>query len=353
MNKIIQPRWKEQQYTKNQIIKAGKTIRHENVSDSDYIEAVKVIDNWRAAHAFPLHGIYIHLRRMAEEHSYIVAERLKRLDSIINKLKRQPTMSLWTMQDLGGCRFIVTSIEEVYQFSETYKNSRKRHIYQEKLSKDYIKYPKVDGYRSIHEVYQYHSEKDSKYNNNFLIEIQFRTKLQHLWATAVETMGLFTKQAIKSGQGSKDVHRFFALVSSLFALEENCPIVPNTPTDVSEIVKEIKALDNTHNYLKMLQAIQVAVNVENKINKGKIRNQKGYYILVLNYEIRRLQIRYFSPSQINEANEIYAKIESSKHQSNIDAVLVRVSSFNALKTAYPNYFSDIRQFIDKIENYLS
>ena len=46
----------------------------------------------------------------------VVAERLKRLDSIIKKLEREPTMSLWTMQDLGGCRFIVPSVNEVYKY---------------------------------------------------------------------------------------------------------------------------------------------------------------------------------------------------------------------------------------------
>ena len=36
----------------------------------------------------------------------------------------------------------------------------------------------------------------------------------------------------------------------------------------------------------------------------------------------------------------------------IDAVLVNVSSFNALKSAYPNYFSDIGEFVDIIKSYL-
>lgn len=59
----------------------------------------------------------------------VVAERLKRLDSIINKLKREPNMSLWTMQDLGGCRFIVPTVNEVFLYAEKYKNSRIRQKY--------------------------------------------------------------------------------------------------------------------------------------------------------------------------------------------------------------------------------
>ena len=53
-----------------------------------------------------------------------------------------------------------------------------------------------------------------------LIEVQFRTKLQHTWATAVEMMGIYTKSNLKSSQGNKDILRFFLLVSSIFAMIE-------------------------------------------------------------------------------------------------------------------------------------
>ena len=35
------------------------------------------------------------------------------------------------------------------------------------------------------------------------VEIQLRTQLQHSWAMAVETAGLVTNTAMKSGQGSE------------------------------------------------------------------------------------------------------------------------------------------------------
>ena len=93
-----QPKWKKVEYSRNQIIKAGKIVKRNDLNEDEIIYATRVIDNWRAAHAFPMHVIYMHLRRMAESHSnIIVAERLKRLDSIVNKLKREPTMSLWAI----------------------------------------------------------------------------------------------------------------------------------------------------------------------------------------------------------------------------------------------------------------
>lgn len=345
---IDQPRWKRVDYSRSQIVNAGKIIR-ECTSDSDeYKNAVTIVDNWRASHAFPLHIIYVHLRRMCSVNKeIIVAERLKRLDSITNKLIREHNMNLWTMQDLGGCRVIVPTIDDVYYYSNKYEKSSKRHIL--KKTYDYINNPKSSGYRCLHMVYEYRSDKVDTYNKNILIEIQYRTHLQHLWATAVETMGLFTKEAIKSGQGSDDVKRFFVLVSALFAIQEKQPIPPNVVNDVDEIVSELEDINSKNNFLDFLSGIRVAVdNQEDEVRKNKI----GYYILILNYNTNRLKIKGFKSSEIDEANEIYNSIESTRAESKIDAVLVRVSSFKELKKAYPNYFSDIGEFIDIVKSYL-
>ncbi len=347
---IKQPRWKEVEYSRSQIIKAGKIVRKEESTTEQIETAITIIDNWRAAHAYPLHVIYMRLRGMAKgKDNIVVAERLKRLDSIINKLKRQPTMSLWEMQDLGGCRFIVPSIPEVYHYAEKYKNSRIRHTFISGY--DYIEQPKSSGYRSLHQVYQFHSDTESKesYNRNMLIEIQFRTHLQHVWATAVETIGLFTKQALKAGQGDTDIQRFFVLISSLFAIRENKPIVPGTLNDTAELISEIEQLNDHHHILDMLKAIRVALDHEEDLHKDK----KGYYILILNYETKRLRIAYFSPSDVEKANTVYSQIENNHQSATSDAVLVRASSFQTLKNAYPNYFLDIGEFVDIVSEYLS
>lgn len=341
------PRWKRVLYSRSQIIKSGKIIKSPSSTTEQIALATLVIDNWRAAHAYPLHVIYIHLRRMALNRAdIVVAERLKRLDSIINKLKREPSMSLWTMQDLGGCRFIVPTVKEVFFYANKYKNSRIRHRFVG--SYDYISKPKKSGYRSLHLVFEYHSDSNEDYNKNMLVELQFRTHLQHLWATAVETMGLFTKQALKAGQGDKDIKRFFVLVSSLFALKEGTPVVPGTIDDVEELVSEIEEINSRQHFIDMLSAIRVAVDHQN----GTEFSLQGYYILILNYNTRRLRIKYFKPSQSDEANTTYTQIEGTRAESQIDAVLVSVSSFQTLRAAYPNYFSDIGEFTDILKGYL-
>jgi len=99
----------------------------------------------------------MNLRRQAEKSDKIVvAQRLKRLDSIVAKLKRESGMKLSRMQDLGGCRFVVPVLSEVYYFSEKLKNSRVRHEF--KREYDYIKNPKKSGYRSLHLVFKFQSD---------------------------------------------------------------------------------------------------------------------------------------------------------------------------------------------------
>lgn len=130
MPEIKQQRWKIVEYSKRQINDAGNIIRKDNTTAEELAFATQVIDNWRAAHAYPMHVIYIHLRRMAApRNDILVVERLKRLDSIIGKLRRETRMDLWRMQDLGGCRFITPSVDEVFHFAEEYKKSRVRHEY--------------------------------------------------------------------------------------------------------------------------------------------------------------------------------------------------------------------------------
>lgn len=339
--------WKELEYSRSQVIDAGRVVRDECCGDAEYRQALLVIDNWRAAHAYPMHVMYIHLRRMAKTSpNIIVAERLKRLDSIIGKLQRERTMNLWTMQDLGGCRVILPDISQVNDFAEQLRNSRIRHL--PRSTYDYISSPRCSGYRSLHHVYQFYSDKKAAYNGKMSIEIQFRTRLQHLWATAVETLGLSMNVALKSGEGDKDTNRFFALVSSLFAIEENSPIVPDTPSSIEEITKELRNLNHSHHFIKNLRAIRVAAS---HIDPKKNRDM-GYYILRIDLEKNTVSLLSFAINQFDQAVSKYNDIEKSRDPQKTDAVLVRVTSFNSLRLAYPNYFSDIGDFVNKVESYI-
>jgi len=337
-NQIPQEKWEIPEYAKSEINKAGSTVANPNILAEERHAALEVLNNWRSSHAYPLQIISSNLR--LRNPNAIVVQRLKRLESIIGKLERFPDMNLYRMQDLGGCRVIVDTIEQVYDTLNKYKNSRIRHVL--KRENDYIVTPKESGYRSYHIVYQFHSDTKETYNKNMLIEVQFRTKLQHMWATAVEMMGIYTKSQLKASIGNKDILRFFVLVSSVFSTMENMPVTPNTTNNLYELIHEIKEIDERHNIVSRLSALSVAIN---HVNKNADLKRNGYYVLQLNYGKKLLKVNSFSKSQVELATNVYNKIESLNNPD-LDVVLVSATSFDALKAAYPNYFTDISGFVD-------
>lgn len=311
-------------YSKKQIDRAGKTFISRDVSQEEIDKALTILNSWRAAHVSPLNTIASSLT--SDNSNAIVVQRLKRLDSIIGKLRRFPQMNLSKMQDLGGCRVILDNIEQVYDFVSSHKSSTTSFTL--KKENDYIQNPKTSGYRSYHIVYQS--------NDSLLIEIQFRTYLQHLWATAVEIMGIYMGTNLKAGVGYDDVLRFFLLVSSLFALKEGSPVCPNTSDNSKELIAEIKKLNNQFHILEKLSTMSAKFNPSNE--------SKGYYLMELDTLTNKLEINYFPMNQAQEAIQLYKHMESLQIPI-FNTVLVLASSFNTLKRAYPNYFLDTSQFI--------
>lgn len=103
-------KWEVPKYTKSEINKAGKIIADSSSTPKEREEALIILNNWRAAHAYPLQVICSNLRQKNPD--AIVVQRLKRLESITGKIQRFPEMQLYKMQDLGGCRVIVDTIEQ-------------------------------------------------------------------------------------------------------------------------------------------------------------------------------------------------------------------------------------------------
>src|SRR5690606_7083323 len=125
------------------------------VVDANALHILSILNNWRAAHAYPLNTFQITLRNKARkiERDVIVAQRSKRLDSIHKKLSSKQTMRMTQMQDVAGCRAVFDKLKSVYKLVDEYKESRFDHKFRNE--KDYIKNPKPDGYRCYHLVYEY------------------------------------------------------------------------------------------------------------------------------------------------------------------------------------------------------
>lgn len=334
--------WETPQYSKSEINNAAKTFLF-SLSDYERDISLEIIDNWRASHAYPLSTIYKDL--VKQNPDAIVAQRLKRLESITAKIERFPDMQLYKMQDLGGARVILDTIDQVYETVEKYKCFTS-HTNIFKREYDYIKNPKESGYKSYHMVYQYHNETDDTYNKNMFIEIQVRTKLQHIWATAVEMMGLYTRSNLKSSQGNTDILRFLTLASSVFALQEGMPVCPNTSDNINDLIYELTELDNKHNILFILKSLSASM----KDIPFHIDN--GYYLLCLDYDNMEIHVVPFNENDLPIATKAYNELEKRMDKTTGNVVLVATNNFDTLKEAYPNYFADINNFISIMMEFL-
>ena len=143
-------------------------------SQHEWLEARHLVNRWRASHSRPLNTFRMNLRRRVGDRD-IVAQRLKRLPSITAKLARLRWLKLSRMQDIGGCRAIVDSAEDAFRLAVDFGDSRIRH---ELVRYDnYIDQPRRSGYRSLHMVYSYHSDR-TEFWNGLKTEIQVRSQLQ-------------------------------------------------------------------------------------------------------------------------------------------------------------------------------
>jgi Region found in RelA / SpoT proteins len=344
--------WAVPQFSRQEINAAGNCLIAENqvvwVAKRD--EMLAIINNWRSSHNFPLQIFKMTLLRRAKaiDSKAIVAQRIKRLSSIEAKLRRFDDMRLAQMQDLGGCRAVVENIRRVNRLVALYvkgrsKNPTSRHEFVKE--KDYIQEPKTDGYRSIHLIYRYKSaSKQFAVYNGLKIEIQIRSRLQHAWATAVETVSIFTGQALKSSGGEAAWRRFFLLMSSAIAFRERQPLVPGTPTNKPELISELRALTKELNVKTMLQGWSFAMRRLPPKNVTDART----FLVVLDTAAYTLTTTGFKKEEMAKASEAYLAVEKAE-KPNIHAVLVSLESVHAIRSAYPNFYLDTKAFIEALD----
>jgi hypothetical protein len=337
-------------YRKEDVNEAGDCLIGNKVS-LDITQCFDIINNWRGIHAFPLDSFYSTLKKRAKkiDGKALVYRRQKRLVSIYHKLLLYPTMRLSQMQDIGGCRAIVGTVDEVdalvslYTKGGTAKNPAVRH----KLvgEKDYISTPKDTGYRSYHLVFAYCSrKKEHSAYNKLKIEIQIRSRLQHAWATAVEVVSAFTGQALKSNIGDDQWKRFFKLMGSELAIREGRPLVPDTTTDYTSLISEIKQLAIELNIENVLFRYAQAVKVMTEKMKGA-----HLFLLELDIPNHQLRVTGFSSEELQEAQRRYMELEKEHKGDNaFQAVLVGGGTISSLRRAYPNFYLDSSAFMNAV-----
>ncbi len=320
--------------SKSKVNRAGNNIRNGTATRVDY----RVLEAWRSAHRNVLNTFQAILRNRTKETDIIVAQRHKRKTTIIDKLKRYPLMQLARMDDVAGCRLIFNDIESLYAFRQEFHKSRFHHKRKNNIDKyDYIKHPKQSGYRGVHDVYSYDVNSNiGRSLKGLLIEIQYRTNIQHAWATAVEVVGYITTSQPKFDRGDTRYQFAMALASEIMARVYENRNGPYPDLENKTLIHDFLELDRKLNLLNKLRGLNEA-----DTEVGKRKN----VILIMSPD-GTLEIESYRTG--TEALRALYVLEQK--YPGFDIVLVKADAPEDVRFAFKNYFSDTRDFVNLLED---
>lgn len=333
--------WPAPLNSRNQVRNAGKRIvesfREHGflaygifVSSEDY----QTVQNWRAAHGAVLNTAQAWLRRLEELQRPVVGQRLKRFETIVDKLITGRSKDLSTMHDIAGVRAIFRSEQDLRDFQDKASKSKAKHTLTHEPGKfDYIERPKTTGYRGVHQVYTRHVQATSGTPwNGLKFEVQLRTAVQHAWATAVEVYDSTAQARFKFEASDNPAYEQFLVISELFARvhEGQSSALPHL-TD-RQLVERQRELETETRMVSTIQSLVVAQNVGSlKQNTILQRKKNG-----------ELVIHHFPsfPAAIKAISHIEAQSETE------NAVLVGAATPTHIRDAFRNYFDDTTDFVN-------
>lgn len=334
-------------YTKGALDRAGIALRDGRGTLND----LSTLENWRASHLYVINTFQSSLRsrrrRVAYGHTVTIAQRLKRRPTIVDKLTREPGMALSRMHDIAGCRLIFSTVDELNDFRAGVLTSRAGHeLIGERNRYNYIMTPKNSGYRGVHDVYKYNVNSYSGTPwNGLRIELQYRTIVQHAWATAVEISDIVNATRLKFSEANRDITRLFLLSSEI--LSRGLEGMPGHCADLTlvELVDEYRQLEND------VHAISRLRNLTSSQFRSVARTAKLF--ILINFidgpRSGEFEVERFFDNRTAAVR--YSQLES-EFEGQADVVLVGASEQDAVKLAYTNYFGDASLFISRLDRAL-
>lgn len=248
----------------------------------------------------------------------ICTYRIKRVESIISKLHRFPNTSLVTMEDLAGCRCILSSRQSIPRLVEAIK--KRLNVTRER---DYITDTPSTGYKSYHLTIQ------DDNNSRLKLEIQLRSRVHHNWATLVEITDQVLGTKIKENHDNPDLmefHRLFSKSESEITIEDK---------------KCLLKIADKYDYVARIGQLFIKNNREMRSLYNEINSTTDAFFLVETDNQKLNTFAHFS--DFREAEEAYIKryAELSK-DSNSSANLLLFHTpqpdFDTISMAYSNYF---------------
>ena len=329
---------------------SGKALLAGPETGFPYTDANLIVEDWRKLHMVPLEELVsdvAHVLTQAGVTAAFSSHRLKRMTSIVAKLRHNPGMGLGGLQDIGGARFVFEDIASLMKAQQIISKASFEHFVADREPYDYVSKPKESGYRSIHFAFKYISENQDY--DGLRVELQLRTRLQHDWAMAVETAELISKSALKASLGDQNWLEFFKLSSAVFAQKESMPVAEHF-RDYTEkdYCVQYAQLEQKYMFLDKLQALVSAVKITEEHTL-----KEGYAVILIQFIEKSVQLRHFPSERLEDATKYYGEVEKSINDDSSAVVLVSVSDMQELQEAYPSYFLNAGEFIQSLQEFNS
>lgn len=318
--------------TISKINKIGIKIKDGIILNSDEQE---IFNYFRQIHELIFEEFY---KKIKLPDKYIVVTRLKRMESIIDKLRRPNSSKLSRIDDIAGIRIIVNDFTEIYEISELLEKLLISNNCQLKYNKDYIEFSKKDGYRSLHKIFTFSYE-----NKNLNFEIQIRTKLQHLWSTTVEIYDLIEYKNLKSGSFNK-----LKTWEGLF-FKRCSKVIENF--EKNNLVYSKKMIDKIFKFKKYIKIFEKLKTIKSIKNIHLLEGYKDGDSLLLIIDIEKGSINFLDEEPENLVT--YYNILEQESKKNIKLLLLTIKNIKKLQSAYSNYFLDNDEFIKLLETIYS
>jgi putative GTP pyrophosphokinase len=202
--------------SKTQVDRLGDRLKKGNITEDD----LRLLDQYRRSFSEAYEIIVGTIR--TELGLEPTGRPAKSTTSISDKLRRE-SIRLTQIQDIAGCRLIVSDIatqEKVVQSLDS--------LFEHTTVVDRRQQPS-HGYRAVHVIVRCRDK---------MIEIQIRTSLQHLWAELSEKFSDVVNPAIKYGGGDETIQEILTEASTMVAEEEA------TETTLANAQARLSSLEN-------------------------------------------------------------------------------------------------------------
>lgn len=310
--------------TKGEIDRLGQRIGETTViSEADLAE----LQQYRQTFQEPISNVFNYVLRAARkiDKTCIVTYRIKRIDTIIEKLHRfqdnsKGPMNLSRMWDIAGCRCILNSSDcsRLYQLKDIIVREYGSNC---KIN-DHIAKPRDSGYRSLH-IYV----KDKRTQKP--IEIQIRNREQHNWATLVEIVDLLYGARNKEQGANSSLGQFLLFYSKANELNEDDF---SRMVDIGWREKVFERMSDvlTRNYLNIRR-------------QWMTQKQRGSYFVIIANKDKSEIVSY---PTFEEAETVYYEKYLSNRDSNVVLTHLRMPDFDQISMAYSNYVLAMHAFFD-------